>query len=77
STSTHPFLVRLQQATDDHDLDALVACFAPGYRNETPAHPGRSFGGTEQVRANWQQIFAFVPDITSRVTGHAVDGSEV
>src|SRR4051794_14214724 len=77
STSTHPFLDRLRQATDDHDLDALVACFAPGYRNETPAHPGRSFEGTDRVRANWEQIFAFVPDITSRVTSYAVSGADV
>src|SRR5690348_382447 len=58
STAAHPFLVRLQQATESHDLDALVDCFDPGYRNETPAHPGRSFEGVEQVRANWSQIFA-------------------
>jgi limonene-1,2-epoxide hydrolase len=77
STAAHPFLVRLQQATESHDLDALVDCFDPGYRNETPAHPGRSFEGVEQVRANWSQIFAFVPDIRSRIVREAVDGSEV
>ena len=32
SADTHPFLVRLQQATNDHDLDALVDCFAAEYR---------------------------------------------
>ena len=77
STDAHPFLARLQQATNDHDLDALVDCFAAEYRNETPAHPGRSFEGTEQVRSNWRQIFGFVPDVRSRVLGYAVDGSEV
>src|ERR1700730_18798214 len=25
---------RLQRATNDHDLEAIVACFADGYRNE-------------------------------------------
>ena len=77
SADTHPFLVRLQQATNDHDLDALVDCFAAEYQNETPAHPGRSFEGTEQVRSNWRQIFEFVPDVRSRVLGHAVAGSDV
>lgn len=77
STDAHPFLVRLEKATNDHDLDALVDCFASGYRNETPAHPDRSFQGTEQVRANWRQIFEFVPDVRSRVLGQAVDGSDV
>ena len=77
STGDNHFLDRLQQATNDHDLDALVGCFAPAYQNEAPAHPSRSFDGTGQVRANWQQIFAFVPDVRSRVLGFAVEGDEV
>jgi ketosteroid isomerase-like protein len=60
-------LERLARAVDRHDLDALVGCFAPGYRNETPAHPAQGFTGREQVRRNWEQIFSFVPDITARV----------
>lgn len=74
---THPFLSRLQQATDAHDLDALVDCFAPGYRNTTPCHPARDFRGREQVRANWQQIFAFVPDVRSEVLSWAEADGEV
>jgi len=59
---------RLVAAANRHDLEALVACFAPdGYVNETPAHPARSFRGREQVRRNWEQIFAHVPDIISEV----------
>ena len=65
---------RLCRATNDHDLGAVVACFAPGYRNETPAHPGRGFTGREQVRRNWEQIFAAVPDLTAEVLRSAVDG---
>jgi hypothetical protein len=68
---------RLRQATNDHDLDALVACFAPAYRNETPAHPARGFVGRDQVRANWQQIFAFVPDVTADLLCSVVDGDTV
>jgi ketosteroid isomerase-like protein len=58
---------RLCQATNDHDLEALTRCFALDYRNETPVHPGRGFQGRAQVRRNWEQIFASVPDITARV----------
>jgi ketosteroid isomerase-like protein len=58
---------RLCQATNDHDLEALVACFAPDYRNETPVHPTRGFQGRAQVHTNWTQIFAAVPDITASV----------
>ena len=65
---------RLLQATNDHDLDALVACFAEDYVNETPAHPARGFQGSAQVRRNWEQIFAFVPDLRAEVIRLAVDG---
>jgi hypothetical protein len=32
--------------------------------------------GREQVRRNWEQIFALVPDITSTVLRSAVNGDE-
>jgi ketosteroid isomerase-like protein len=62
------FIERLSGALRDHDLDALTACFADDYRNETPAHPARGFAGREQVRRNWEQIFGAVPDLTADVT---------
>jgi ketosteroid isomerase-like protein len=65
---------RLCVATNAHDLDALVSCFAADYRNETPAHPERSFTGRAQVRRNWEQIFAAVPDVTAELLRSAVDG---
>lgn len=68
---------RLERAITAHDLDALVACFASDYRNETPAHPERSFTGREQVRRNWEQILALVPDITATVIRYVVDGEDV
>lgn len=77
SADTHPFLVKLQEATNAHDLDALVDCFDPAYRNEAPAHPSRDFKGDEQVRANWRQIFGFVPNVHASVLRWAVDGSEL
>jgi len=68
---------RLRRATDDHDLEALVACFASDYRNETPAHPERGFTGRDQVRRNWAQIFTAIPDIHAEVLGCVVDGDTV
>lgn len=65
---------RLLLATNDHDVDGVAACFAEDYENETPAHPARSFRGRDQVRRNWEQIFAFVPDLRADVTRSAVDG---
>jgi len=68
---------RLRQAVNDHDLEALVGCFGTDYRNETPAHPSRGFSGQEQVRRNWQQIFAAVPDLTAEVLRWSVNGDTV
>ena len=68
---------RIAEATNSHDLDALVECFAPDYRNETPVHPDRGFVGREQVQKNWSQIFALVPDVTAEVLRYVVDGDTV
>jgi ketosteroid isomerase-like protein len=68
---------RLVAVTNDHDIDALVACFSQDYVNETPAHPERGFVGRAQVRQNWTTIFAGVPDITVEVTASVVDGSRI
>lgn len=68
---------RLRAAVDAHDLDALAGCFADDYRNETPAHPARGFVGRAQVRRNWEQIFAGVPDIQAQVLRTSVDGDEI
>jgi limonene-1,2-epoxide hydrolase len=75
----HPpdLVARLRRAVDDHDVDSVVACFARSYRNETPAHPGRSFRGAEQVRTNWTRIFAGLPDVSAAVLRTAVDGEVV
>ncbi|HWU23325.1 MAG TPA: nuclear transport factor 2 family protein [Nocardioides sp.] len=73
-STTLDVIDRLQAATNAHDLDALVACFAPDYVNHTPAHPLRGFTGPDQVRANWSAIFGGVPDISSRVIASCVDG---
>ncbi|SDH45654.1 Ketosteroid isomerase-related protein [Actinokineospora alba] len=67
-------LENLLHAVNSHDLDALVACFATDYVNETPVHPERGFRGREQVRRNWTQIFAGVPDIHADVPRTAIDG---
>ncbi len=67
-------LQRLLRAVNNHRLDDLVACFAVGYRNETPVHPRRSFRGRDQVRRNWSEIFTWVPDIRARVHSTAFDG---
>jgi ketosteroid isomerase-like protein len=78
-TSSEPLAVvhRLQAATNAHDLDALVDCFTADYLSEIPLHPSRSFRGGDQVRRNWAQILAGVPDLHSKLVREAVDGDVV
>jgi hypothetical protein len=50
-----------------HNLDAMVVCFADDYVNEWPIHPPRGFRGSEEVRRNWTQIFAGLPNLRARL----------
>lgn len=68
---------RLVAATNAHDLVALADCFSPAYTNVTPAHPQRSFPGTDQVRRNWGTIFESVPDIVVTLIDHVLDGERI
>lgn len=70
-------ITRLRDATNAHDLEAIVACFAADYRNETPAHPERGFVGREQVRKNWQHILAAIPDLSTEVVRQSRDRDTV
>ena len=67
-------LERLQRAQNAHDLDGFVACFDPEYASEQPAHPDRIFRGVGQVRKNWAEIFAGVPDFRAELLRSAVEG---
>jgi ketosteroid isomerase-like protein len=70
---------RLLTAMNAHDLDAFVACFAADYDSEQPAHPSRAFHGSDQVRKNWEGVFAGVPDFTAELllSTTADDGVEI
>jgi ketosteroid isomerase-like protein len=76
---TEPMAVveRLQAAINARDLDALVDCFRPGYVSEAPAHPARDFVGSDQVRRNWGQILAGVPDLRAELVRSTVVGDTV
>jgi hypothetical protein len=64
----------LLEATNAHDIDAFVSLFADDYDSEQPLHPDRAFRGRDQVRANWAEVFAGVPDFGAELVGMAVDG---
>ena len=67
ATTNSATALRLLDAVNRHDLDALADCFAPAFVNETPAHPARSFIGRDQVKKNWAQIFGGVPDLQAEI----------
>jgi len=66
---------RLVMAMNAHDLDAAAGFFHEDYRSEQPAHPGRAFVGRAQVRANWQAMFAGVPDFHAEICRSVQDGA--
>ena len=81
ATETEPgpmaVLERLHAAMNQHDLDALVACFDPDYQSAQPVHPDRVFRGREQVRKNWGAIFSGTPDIQGKLLQAAIGGDTV
>jgi ketosteroid isomerase-like protein len=61
-------------ATNRHDLEALVACFASDYRSEQPFHPELNFTGPAGVRRNWSYFFTTMPDIRVEILNAAEEG---
>ena len=65
---------RLVVAMNAHDLDAAAGFIHVDYRSEQPAHPGRAFVGRAQMRANWEAMFAGVPDFHAEICRSVQDG---
>lgn len=65
---------RLAAALNVHDLEAAAALFHENYRSEQPAHPGRTFVGRAQMHANWQAMFAGIPDFRAELIRSVDDG---
>ncbi len=68
---------RMIEAANRHDLDAMVAYFAPDFRSEQPIHPERSFTGPAGVRKNWSFFFTMVPDMQVEILCEAEAGDTV
>src|SRR5690242_21528532 len=58
---------RLAGAMNAHDLDAVAGLIHEDYRSEQPAHPGRAFAGRSQMLANWEAMFAGIPDFHAEI----------
>jgi len=68
---------RLVDAINAHDIEALLACFAPGYSVVFPAHPARSFTGREHVRRTWEALFKAHPTVRATVMARVHSGEEI
>jgi hypothetical protein len=64
----------LVAAMNAHDLDAAAGFFHRDYRSAQPAHTGRVFVGRGQMRANWEAMFAGVPDFAAEACRSVQDG---
>src|SRR5881394_1778144 len=65
---------RLVVAMNAHDLDAVAGFIHEDYRSEQPAHPGRAFAGRAQMLANWEAMFAGIPDFRAEICRSVQDG---
>jgi ketosteroid isomerase-like protein len=68
---------RLLAAINAHDFDAAAGVMHQNYQSEQPTHPGRAFLGRDQMRANWQAMFAGIPDFHAEVLRSVCDGDTI
>jgi len=70
-------VVGLLLAMNNHDLDGVADLIHEDYRSEQPAHPGRTFVGRAQMRANWEAMFAGIPDFQAELCRSVEDGDTI
>ena len=68
---------QLQDAMNDHDVEALIKCIDPFYHGEEPVHPDRAYRGREKMRNQWSAIFKRVPKFKAEVVRSIADGDTV
>ena len=68
---------RLSVAMNAHDLAAVVLLIHPDSRSEQPAHPSRNFVGRVQMRANWEAMFAGIPNFHADICQSAHEGNTI
>jgi len=68
---------RLQRAWNTHDLDALAACFRPGYASTHPLHPDWGLAGVKQMQRSWAALFDAIPDFQADLLRWAANGDTV
>ena len=65
---------RLRELQNAHDAAGMAALFSPDYQSVQPVHPNRGFGGSGQVRSNWESVFRGVPDFQATILSSVTQG---
>ncbi|MEO6143573.1 MAG: nuclear transport factor 2 family protein [Dermatophilaceae bacterium] len=61
-------------AMNKHDLESAAGLMHQDYRSEQPAHPSLAFVGRAQMRANWEAMFAGIPDFKAELFRSVSEG---
>jgi ketosteroid isomerase-like protein len=67
-------IAQMVVAMNRHDLDGAASLMHEDYRSEQPVHPSQAFVGRAQMRANWESMFAGIPDFQAELCRSARDG---
>ena len=73
----NPLLEEMRAALDAHDLDTFVGFFRDDYVGERPRHPGSPMSSRADVRTNWEEVIADVPDLRVEVPSAVEDGNTI
>ncbi|MBM4421766.1 MAG: nuclear transport factor 2 family protein [Chloroflexi bacterium] len=76
-TDLDPVIRRLHRAWNDHDLDAVIACFHSDYESIHPCRPERGFRGQRGVRLCWGALLDSIPDFRADLRRCAASGNTV
>jgi ketosteroid isomerase-like protein len=72
-----PILEQMRAALDAHDLETFVGFFRDDYVGERPRHPGAKISSRTDVRSNWAEVIADVPDLRVEVPAAVQDGDRI
>jgi ketosteroid isomerase-like protein len=70
-------LEQMRAALDAHDLDTFVEFFRDDYVGERPRHPGARISTRADVRRNWEEVVADVPDLRVEVPAAVESGTTI
>ena len=67
----------IRAALDAHDLETFVSFFRDDYVGERPRHPGAKISTRADVRRNWEEVIADVPDLRVEVPAAVEQGDTI